>query len=273
MRRRTNGQAGCENDKVRSIRIRTDDICGGMLTGRERQDPRLTMLAGSIARYGLLQPVVVRRNPALGRYVLVCGMRRLAACRLLGVREINAMLIEADEETAVACFLQEHAAHCPPHFLAEAELIAGREDIAEKMPDCGMRLKRACRLLALPQPVKDVVRRHALSLEQAEPLLAIAQPDRQLEAANVIAERGLSPAQARRLACVPEGNSPEQNAALRGRRRMMRIAMEEVSRLAERLRVLGVETGMTVHAQERRICVQILIQNGKKAAARQEYEK
>lgn len=273
MRRRMTGQAGCENEKVRSIRVRTDDICGGMLTGREQQDPQLTVLAGSIARYGLLQPVVVRRNPALGRYVLVCGTRRLAACRLLGVREINAMLIEADEETAVVCFLQEHAAHCPPHFLAEAELTAGREDIAEKMPDGGLRLKRACRLLALPQPVKSVVRRHALSLEQAEPLLAIAQADRQMETAAVIAERGLSPAQVRRLVCAPWEKSAEQNAALRGRRRMMRIAMEEVSRMAERLRALGLETGMTVHAQERGVCIQILIQNGKKAAGQQENEK
>ena len=75
------------------MRLRTADIYGGMIPSRLREDETLPALAQSIARHGLLQPIVVQENPANGRYMLVCGARRLAACRMLGLEEIDAVNI------------------------------------------------------------------------------------------------------------------------------------------------------------------------------------
>ena len=46
------------------MRLRTADIYGGMIPSRLREDETLPALAQSIARHGLLQPIVVQENPA-----------------------------------------------------------------------------------------------------------------------------------------------------------------------------------------------------------------
>ena len=107
-------------------RIPIAQICGGYL--QTEQGDSLAVLADSIARRGLLQPVVVRRT-AHG-YALICGARRMAACRMLGMEEIDAALIDADDESALLCRLEEHHASRQPHFLSEAHEIAARGGMA-----------------------------------------------------------------------------------------------------------------------------------------------
>ena len=86
MKRRASGCAAQTADKGRTLmRVPLQDVYGGAVAGREQPDETLASLASSIARHGLLQPIVVRRNSQAGRYALVCGARRLAACRLLGL--------------------------------------------------------------------------------------------------------------------------------------------------------------------------------------------
>ncbi|HYF51014.1 MAG TPA: ParB N-terminal domain-containing protein [Planctomycetota bacterium] len=53
-------------------------------------------LAQSIATHGLLQPIVVLKNPR-GRYDVVAGQMRLEACRRLGWKTIPAVVKGADE--------------------------------------------------------------------------------------------------------------------------------------------------------------------------------
>ena len=55
------------------MRLRTADIYGGMIPSRLQEDETLPALAQSIARHGLLQPIVVQENQANGRYMLVCA--------------------------------------------------------------------------------------------------------------------------------------------------------------------------------------------------------
>lgn len=277
-------QTGVPEPKTRSIRVNISDVYGGMIASRGEMDAQLAELAASIARHGLLQPIVVRRNSEAGRYALVCGARRLAACRMMGFREIEALLVEADEAEAAACFLEEHMTHCPASFLDEAQ-AAQRADaraVVERMAMGAGALARRLRLLALPECVAACVRENGLSLAQAEPLLNVLGVDRQMEAASIIAARALTPAQARRLVFGPSGRAkkPETHAeagqpVAMGRRRAIRAAVEEASRLAERMRTHGVDASVAVHSQERGLCIQILIlnrENGQKRTAEQDLE-
>ena len=84
------------------MRLHTADIYGGMVQPRLREDETLPVLAQSIARHGMLQPVVVQENRENGRYMLVCGARRLAACRMLGLDEIDAVIELVDTLAASA---------------------------------------------------------------------------------------------------------------------------------------------------------------------------
>ena len=66
-----------------------------------REDESLYALARSIAAEGILQPLVAAADiERPGRYILIAGHRRLAACRLLERREVELVLDKAkkDEE-------------------------------------------------------------------------------------------------------------------------------------------------------------------------------
>lgn len=241
---------------VRPIRICVDDIAASF--GRVENAPATAALAASIARHGLLQPVVVRNADQKGKYLLVCGGRRVAACRLLGKRTVEALLADLSDEEAAACRIEEHLTHCPPHFLAEAEAMeeTGFDRAAACFALDKRLLLRRRDMLDLPQSVRQIVRRFSLSLEQTQALLGIDGEERQFEAVWIIAERGLSAQQARRLAaafsCAP---AKEES----GRRRMMRMAFREADLLVERLRACGISASVSLHSQDGGLCIRIAL--------------
>lgn len=241
-----------------AIRIHVEDIYGGMIASRARNARELAPLAASIARHGLLQPIVVRRNRAAGRYVLVCGARRLAACRMLGIREIDALLIEADEQEAAACFMEEHLTRVQPPLFGEAEVVgrAGAEELTARCALPAGQIARYERMLGLGVRVRAQVESGALTLEQAEPLLSISGEERQLEAASIIAERALTPGQARRLVFGERGLT-----AMPPKRRAVRAAMEEAERIARRLGGQGIPARVSIHARERGLCIEIRVRS------------
>ena len=59
----------------------------------------LAELASSIAEYGLIQPITVRRLPS-GYYQIIAGERRWRASRLAGLGEVPVRIIEADDRLA-----------------------------------------------------------------------------------------------------------------------------------------------------------------------------
>ncbi|MGN0777340.1 MAG: ParB/RepB/Spo0J family partition protein [Candidatus Ventricola sp.] len=251
------------------MRVRVQDVYGGVLGGRDQADETLAPLAASIARHGLLQPIVVRRNAEAGRFALVCGARRLAACRLLGMTEIDALCLDVDEAAAAACFMEEHCLRRAPCAMEEAQALSlvNRDMLLACTALDRQAIEQRLDLLTLPQRVQEIARQRGLSLEQARPLLSASGEERQTEAALIIAERSLTPAQARRLVF-----GPARGSLLSGRRRTVRAALEEVGALARRLRAKGVEASVSVHSQEGGMCVQILLAHGEKQGSQQDFE-
>lgn len=269
MKRRAAKRAAQTVDKGKMlIRIPVQDVYGGVISGRAQEDETLAPLAASIARHGLLQPIIVRRNREAERYALVCGARRLAACRLLGMKEIDALCLEVDETTAAACFMEEHCLRRAPCAIEEARALASLD--REALPACTalgwQELEQRLGLLELPLRVQEIARQRRLSLGQAQPLLSACGEERQAEAALIIAERSLTPAQARRLVFGPEKETLQS-----GRRRTVRAALEEVNALAHRMRAQGVEASVSVHSQEGGMCVQILLTHGEKRGMQQDF--
>ena len=268
MTRRRAAQAKAEGGTF--LRVSTADVYGGLIPGRAdaQAQGELAELAASIARHGLLQPIVVRRNEQAGRYALVCGARRLAACRMLGMKEIDARLVEGDDAEAAACFMEEHLTRRPPCVIDEARAAArtGEARLGERFALPWRAIARRLRLLTLGEQVCALIRRSGLTLEQAEPLLAVTDERLRMEAASVIASRALTGGQARRLVF---GGAGRADASVR--RRAVREALGEAQRLAARLSRQGVDCRVTLHTQERGMCVQILLRSGENS--RQEQEK
>ena len=78
----------------------------------------LRELAASITRYGILQPLTVRR---LGRsYELVSGERRLRAARLAGLQKVPCIILQVDPADSSALALVENLHRQDLDFLEEA---------------------------------------------------------------------------------------------------------------------------------------------------------
>ena len=253
------------------LRVRTADIYGGVIPERTNAQERgeLAALAASIARHGLLQPIVVRENAQEGRYALVCGGRRLAACRMLGMDEVDALLIEGDQAEGTACFLEEHLTRRPPSPVDEARAAehAGGARLRERLALPWALVEDRLKLLRLGGRVCALIQREGLRLEQAQPLLTIQDEARCLEAAAIVASRDLTAGQARRLIL---GEMPGVKAA--SRRRAVRMALEEAQQLAARLERQGMICRVTLQKQERGICVQILMKSDEMSPHGQEKE-
>ena len=253
------------------LRVRTADIYGGVIPERTNAQERgeLAALAASIARHGLLQPIVVRENVQEGRYALVCGGRRLAACRMLGMDEVDALLIEGDQAEGTACFLEEHLTRRPPSPVDEARAAehAGGARLRERLALPWALVEDRLKLLRLGGRVCALIQREGLRLEQAQPLLTIQDEARCLEAAAIVASRDLTAGQARRLIL---GEMPGVKAA--SRRRTVRMALEEAQQLAVRLERQGMICRVTLQKQERGICVQILMKSDEMSPHGQEKE-
>ena len=71
----------------------------------------LQELAASIAEYGIVQPLTVRRRD--GFYELVAGERRLRAARMAGLREVPCILLSVDEAQSGMVALVEKDADDP----------------------------------------------------------------------------------------------------------------------------------------------------------------
>lgn len=67
----------------------------------------LQTLADSIAQYGVIQPITVRKMEN-GYYQIIAGERRWRASRLAGLREVPVRIIEADDRTTAELALVEN---------------------------------------------------------------------------------------------------------------------------------------------------------------------
>ena len=83
----------------------------------------LRELAESIGRYGILQPLTVRRTEK--GYELIAGERRLRAAMLAGLREVPCLLARSSEEESALLALIENLQRRDLHYLEEAAAIDG----------------------------------------------------------------------------------------------------------------------------------------------------
>ncbi|WP_349878824.1 ParB/RepB/Spo0J family partition protein [Micromonospora sp. HUAS YX12] len=108
--------------KVPVARIRPED---GL--GRKREPDGHRELRRSIEQFGVLTPVTVRVAPdGSGDYLLIKGQGRTLACRLLGIDQIPAIVVDDDfaEDAKVQQFLVENVARLRMRSIDRALLIA-----------------------------------------------------------------------------------------------------------------------------------------------------
>lgn len=165
------------------------------------EEDALRELSESILRYGILQPLTVRRGES--GYELIAGERRLRAAKLAGLREVPCLLARSDEEESALLALIENLQRRDLHYFEEAEAIAqlieayglSQEQAAERLGKSQSAVANKLRLLRLSPPCVCLLRENGLSERHARALLRLADEEDRLRALEVIAARGYNVAQ------------------------------------------------------------------------------
>jgi ParB family chromosome partitioning protein len=164
-------------------------------------DAELRDLQASIRANGLLQPVTVRG--ADHGFELIAGERRFRAVQLLGWHEIPAIVRDAREvsdKASLTLALVENLQRTDLNPIEEADgyqnLMAQfsltQMQVAEVVGKDRSTVANTLRLLALPAPVRQMVREGVLTIGHARSLLALGDDRRMIDLSKVIVTEGLS---------------------------------------------------------------------------------
>ena len=177
--------------------------------GQPRQDfdpEELQSLADSIAIHGVVQPLTVR-EVSNGYYQIIAGERRWRAARIAELKEIPAVIVEADDKKVMELALIENLQRQDLNPVEEAlgyqalmqDHGLTQEDAAKRVGKSRPAVANALRLLNLTDKVLEMVRKGELSAGHARAILSLKTQKMQEQAAQKIAALGLSVRQAELL--------------------------------------------------------------------------
>ncbi|MBK3799121.1 ParB/RepB/Spo0J family partition protein [Azospirillum brasilense] len=187
-------------DKVRqSKQVPIEFIHPGKYQPRRTfDDEALQGLVESIRDKGILQPLLVRRDPeTTNSYELIAGERRWRAAQIAGLHEVPVVIRELSDREALEIALIENIQRQDLTPLEEAEgykrlmeeFEHTQEDLARSVGKSRSHVANMMRLLALPDPVKGMVQEGALSAGHARALLTSSDP---VSVAREVVKRGLN---------------------------------------------------------------------------------
>ena len=159
----------------------------------------LAELADSIAKHGVIQPLLVRPMPD-GSYQLVAGERRWRASRMAGLTEGPVVIKELSDDEAMALALIENLQREDLNAIEEAQGIKAlmdtlsltQDEAAERVGKSRPAVANALRLLKLPDSVIALVSDGKLSPGHARALLGFKDEQDIIETADLIIEKGLT---------------------------------------------------------------------------------
>lgn len=196
-----------EENAANPARISIYKIEPNPLQPRKQFDElELQALADSITANGLIQPLALRRLPN-GYYQIIAGERRWRACRLAGLEEVPAVILEADDQKAMELALIENLQRQDLNPVEEAlgyqslmqDYALTQEQVAQQVGKSRPAIANALRLLQLPEEILNVLASGALSAGHARALLQLQDAHLQAIAAQKITALDLSVRQAEKL--------------------------------------------------------------------------
>ena len=163
-------------------------------------------LSESIKKYGVIQPITVRRL-ASDRYELIAGERRLRASIMAGLLKIPAIIVSLGDNDSAVVALIENIQRENLSFMEEAESYRNllcslgftQEELAKRLGKTQSSVANKVRLLKLPNAVRETIKESSLTERHARALLRLESEQRQLIAIEKIIERNLNVAQTEEL--------------------------------------------------------------------------
>ncbi|EFR42537.1 ParB/RepB/Spo0J family partition protein [Dialister micraerophilus] len=166
----------------------------------------LKKLEQSIKKYGVVQPVIVRKKDN-GNYELIAGERRLRAAKNAQLEKIPVVIKEYNNRESAEIALIENLQREDLNPIEEGkayESIIKKYDLTqEEMSQIAGKsrsyITNTLRLLTFPDAIQKLLQSKKLTTGQARPLLALKTVAEQLKLAKKIVEEGLSARQVEKM--------------------------------------------------------------------------
>ena len=156
---------------------------------------KLRELSESIEKNGLIQPIIIRKGKK--NFELVAGERRLKACKLIGLKEISAIISNFDDRKAFESGLIENLQREDLTCIEEAEAYNRlmnefnytQEELASIVSKSRSHVANLLRLVTLPKEIKKFILDEKISLGHARCLVGYVGA---IQLAKRIVKEGLS---------------------------------------------------------------------------------
>ena len=173
---------------------------------KDFDEAALSELAESIARHGLLQPILVRPL-TLGGYEIVAGERRYRAARMAGLTEVPVIIRELSESETMELALIENLQREDLTPLEEAlgyEVLINehgftQEEVAETVGKSRPAVANSLRLLKLPESIAEYLKEDKITAGHARALLTLPTEEIMLQVCEQIIKSNLSVRQTEKL--------------------------------------------------------------------------
>lgn len=187
------------NDREKIEQLRTSDITANPFQPRINfDDAAINELAQSIKKYGVLQPVIVKRTD--NTYQLIAGERRLRACRKADIDTIPAIVRNYTDNEVAQIALIENLQREDLNAIEEAagyqrlisETGLTQNDLSKYVGKSRSHIANFLRLLHLSKGIQNYIMKGTLNMGQAKPLVSIRDEVLQRETALYIISNELS---------------------------------------------------------------------------------
>lgn len=163
-------------------------------------------LAENILRFGLLQPILLRKleeSGAIGeKYALIAGRRRLEAVRMLGRTHVQAIVVKCTAKQASAMRLAENLMRKNPHYLELAKALFSleqdgwsKEKLSTVFSIPTEQIGKLESILLLPSDQMQAIRRIGIELEDLLRLMDCTDEQRRAILRKCITEGVDSPSE------------------------------------------------------------------------------
>jgi len=190
-------ESGLANDNVNELSIALIEP-NPLQPRTDIDEEKIAELSASIAKRGVLQPIIVR--PKGEKYEIVAGERRWRASRMAGLETIPVHIRTFDDgetfEVALIENLQREDLNAIEAAYGYRNLINERQitqnELAELLAKSRVSITNALRLLDLPEEVQEMIYEGALSAGHARAILTVSDDPTRIKLAQKAIEEGLS---------------------------------------------------------------------------------
>jgi ParB family chromosome partitioning protein len=250
-----------------AVHVPVDSIEANPYQPRRTFSPQeMQELVDSIKEHGVLQPILVRPNPAdETRYQLIAGERRWRASQAAGLKEVPAIIRQVTDQQALEVAIIENVQRHDISALDAAiayrrlaqEFSLSQEAIAQRVGKSRVSIANTIRLLDLPQEAQKAIEEGAMTEGHGRAILLASTEGARRAVFRRVIRDGLSVRQteelSRRILDEEEEDKPDNNDDLPASARVA----PEVRRIEETLQK---QLGTRVRLRPRRRGGQVVIQ-------------